>query len=95
MWGDSFGVRIGTRYSDNSRWAIAQPVQFIEQRPEDEGVETPVAFSLNKDSAQSFMDELWNCGIRPSEGTGSAGSLAATQKHLEDMRSLVFKTPPK
>lgn len=42
--------------------------------------------------AQQLMDSLWNCGIRPSEGSGSAGALAATQRHLDDMRALVFKT---
>lgn len=41
--------------------------------------------------AQQLMDNLWQCGLRPSEGSGSAGSLAATQKHLEDMRRLVFE----
>jgi hypothetical protein len=41
--------------------------------------------------AQQLMDELWQCGLRPSEGTGSAGSLAATERHLNDMRRLVFE----
>lgn len=36
------------------------------------------------------MDALWHCGLRPSEGTGSAGSLAATEKHLKDMRAIAF-----
>jgi len=36
------------------------------------------------------MDELWQCGLRPSEGSGSAGSLAATERHLADMRKLAF-----
>jgi len=40
---------------------------------------------------QVMMDDLWNCGVRPTEGSGSAGSLKATQNHLEDMRKLVFK----
>jgi hypothetical protein len=31
------------------------------------------------------------CGLRPSEGTGSAGALAATERHLKDMQRLVFK----
>jgi len=48
-------------------------------------------FKLDFDDAQTLMDDLWNCGLRPSEGTGSAGALAATQKHLEDMRKLVFE----
>jgi hypothetical protein len=42
-------------------------------------------------SAQQLMDELWHVGLRPTEGTGSAGSLAATQKHLADMRAIVGK----
>ena len=61
----------------------------------DEAVEIRPSFTLRHDVAQRLMDELWNCGLRPTEGSGSAGSLAATQRHLEDMRSLVFKTEPK
>lgn len=49
------------------------------------------AMRLSIQSAQQLMDELWQCGLRPTEGTGSAGSLAATQRHLEDMRRLVFE----
>jgi hypothetical protein len=46
--------------------------------------------TLHIDAAQRLMDELWNCGLRPSEGSGSAGQLAAVQKHLEDMKTLAF-----
>lgn len=46
---------------------------------------------LEPNTAQQLMDSLWECGLRPSEGSGSAGALAATQRHLEDMRTLVFK----
>ena len=45
---------------------------------------------LTPDDAQGLMDELWNCGLRPSEGTGSAGSLAATERHLKDMKTIAF-----
>jgi hypothetical protein len=48
-------------------------------------------FTLDKDKAQTLMDDLWQAGLRPTEGSGSAGALAATQRHLEDMRTLVFK----
>jgi hypothetical protein len=51
--------------------------------------------SITKAEAQELMDNLWQVGIRPSEGTGSAGQLAATQRHLEDMRRLVFKDKEK
>lgn len=50
---------------------------------------------MSMTDAQELIDALWRCGLRPSEGSGSAGALAATQKHLEDMRSLVFERFPK
>ena len=49
----------------------------------------PVAV-LDDTSAQQMMDELWRCGVRPTEGRGSAGSLAATESHLADMRAIAF-----
>jgi len=48
--------------------------------------------TIKPEMAQELMDSLWQCGIRPSEGSGSAGSLAATQGHLLDMRKLVSKS---
>lgn len=45
---------------------------------------------IDDHDAQALMDQLWDCGLRPSEGSGSAGALAATQRHLEDFRRLVF-----
>ena len=44
---------------------------------------------LNIQQSQQLIDELWKCGLRPSEGTGSAGSLAATERHLKDMQSII------
>ena len=46
---------------------------------------------LTMPMAQSLMDQLWNCGVRPAAGQGSAGQLAATERHLADMQKLVFK----
>jgi hypothetical protein len=47
---------------------------------------------LELDDAQKLMDDLWSCGLRPAESHGSAGQLASTQKHLNDMRALVEKS---
>jgi len=55
------------------------------QRPEES------TFCLSYENAQTLMDDLWTCGLRPTEGTGSAGSLKATQDHLEDMRKIAFR----
>lgn len=43
-------------------------------------------------SGQMLMDELWRCGLRPSEGAGSAGSLAATERHLKDMQEIAMSS---
>lgn len=66
---------------------VAQPLTMEAARI---GAAMRETFTLDKESAQTLMDELWNCGLRPTEGTGSAGALAATQKHLEDMRAIAF-----
>jgi hypothetical protein len=43
---------------------------------------------ISVDAAQSLMNQLWECGLRPAQAAGSAGQLAATQYHLEDMRKI-------
>ena len=50
----------------------------------------PPAFKLSGEHTQMLMDNLWYCGFRPTEGTGSAGSLAATERHLADMKAVAF-----
>lgn len=68
--------------------ALAQPLMFKVIEP---GTRVEPFATLNIQSAQRLMDELWQCGLRPTEGAGSAGAMAATQRHLEDMRKLVFE----
>lgn len=48
------------------------------------------AMRMSHQQGQQLMDQLWNCGLRPTEGSGSAGSLAATQAHLKDMQAIAF-----
>lgn len=72
--------------------SYALPLTFTVMKQEDEGSIREPTFSLRDEQAQQFMDELWRVGFRPSEGSGSSGSLAATERHLEDMRTIVFKT---
>jgi len=56
----------------------------------DEGEKPPWFLRIDELEAQALMDRLWTAGFRPTEGAGSAGALDATQRHLEDMRTLVF-----
>ena len=67
----------------------------LEMKKADEAVKMEPTFSLERERAQQLMDSLWSCGLRPSEGTGSAGALAAVQAHLKDMQRLVFDGKPK
>lgn len=69
--------------------AIAKP--FVLEQVEDGVLIAEPFIKLDIASAQQLMDELWRCGIKPTEGTGSAGSLKATERHLEDMRKVAFK----
>ncbi|MDH3325886.1 MAG: hypothetical protein OEM38_04115 [Gammaproteobacteria bacterium] len=69
--------------------AIAEPLLF--KTPENEAMCVEPFMKIDIQTAQQFMDELWQCGLRPTEGTGSAGSFAAQEKHLQDMRTITFK----
>ena len=33
-----------------------------------------------------LMDSLWDCGLRPTKGAGSAEAMAATQEHLKSLK---------
>ena len=45
---------------------------------------------LDMDSVQQLFDDLWQTGIRPSDGTGNVGELKATQKHLDDIKEIAY-----
>lgn len=87
FFGDEIAVTIGKRAERG--WAVMVPEQW--EVHDDAGAEIRPTMRINRDCAQAIVDELWALGIRPTEGTGSAGSLAATERHLADMRVLVAK----
>lgn len=68
--------------------SVAQPLTLVPVT--EEWCEPKPTCTLQPQAAQQLMDELWQCGLRPTEGTGSAGALAATERHLADMQKLVF-----
>ena len=94
IFGRTWGLRLARVLSDG-RWAIAQPMTFVAQSPEEAACMIPSTLDLTADDAQSLIDELWNSGFRPTEGTGSAGAMAAVQAHLKDLQRIVFKEPKK
>lgn len=65
-----------------------KPIEMVQH--EAGALITEPTCTLTMTAAQELMDELWRCGLRPSEGTGSAGALAATERHLKDMQKIAF-----
>lgn len=87
-------VKFWIKHRFDNQVSYAAPLTLTRITPENEGREMPPVFTLRDEGCQHLMDELWRVGFRPSEGSGSAGSLAATERHLADMRHLLFKTKP-
>lgn len=59
---------------------------FRFQKPEDLSWGDPLLI-LRKRDAIKLLDAMWELGLRPSEHK-SPGELAATNRHLEDMRNM-------
>jgi hypothetical protein len=89
-WGDEVHLSIAHRCPDG-HLAVVEPLAF---RTVDPGkvIEQPT-IRMQREEAQKLIDELWRAGVRPTEGQGSVGQLAATNAHLADMRRLVFDPP--
>jgi hypothetical protein len=92
VWEDCVHLWLYERSPDGVT-SVAASITF--EKIERHAPVTQEPIRLDRIAAQELMDQLWSVGLRPTEGKGSAGSLAATERHLEDMRALVFKTPPK
>jgi hypothetical protein len=69
----------------------AAPVQMVPiERDDSVAFEAePVAY-LSRGAAQLLMNQLWVLGVRPKDAGDPPGALKATERHLEDMRRLVF-----
>lgn len=85
-WFGNISVWLRERGASTSYVAAPLTLNKVE-----DGAQPTPTMTLRPEQAQQFIDELWRCGFRPTEGSGSAGSLAATERHLADMRALVFK----
>jgi len=87
-WGGGYDVILAKPNSTNAEHISI--VSKVEIKNVDVGRIIEPLLSLTKNNAQLLMDDLWEAGIRPTEGSGSAGALKATQDHLTDMRKIVF-----
>lgn len=88
----NFGRRVDLMFEREEAGAlwVGQPVTFEKSEWPMSGEPPTPTMTLRPEDAQQLMDQLWSCGLRPTEGSGSAGSLAATERHLKDMQRLTF-----
>jgi len=83
-----YGLYIAQKTLQPHSIAVAEPITLVPY--ESEFTDPCPAMYMNETEAQVLMDSLWDCGLRPSEGSGSAGAFLAVQGHLADMRKIVF-----
>jgi hypothetical protein len=91
LWSDGIELAIGERgYQSGSERSRVTHAVALTLNPIAEGDFVEPTMRLTKDEARELLDALWRVGIRPSNGEGNAGQLGATERHLADMRRLVF-----
>ena len=86
-WYDGIAFSMGQKKQDGSFGIVKNLV--LEEYKIGEIIEP--SFRLERKEAQLLMDDLWHCGIRPTEKVGTVGQLKATESHLKDMREIAFK----
>ena len=56
-----------------------------------EHAEMKPLLTIRMEQAQVLMDDLWNAGVRPTDGAGTAGAMRAAEHHIADLRRVAFK----
>ena len=70
----------------DGRVSVLKNLEFTTIDPKDAPVFPQEALDISFQAAQELMDGLWSCGVRPTDGAGSAGAMAATERHLKDLQ---------
>lgn len=69
--------------------AVAEAMTFRVYEPGEQTNPAPV--QLTHSEAQELIDRLWACGLRPTEGKGTAGLIEAMKEHIGDLRKVAFE----
>lgn len=88
IFDDQIQLFMAQRFEDG-RIAVAMPLTMKIIDPSEVVQSDLPLFSFDPTTAQRLMNELWHLGIRPTEGHGSTGQLAATEKHLNHLERLL------
>lgn len=88
-WLDAYELAFFSKQGKQS--FVASPLELKEYK---QGTLIQPTARLSRGAMQGLFNELWRAGFRPADGTGNASTVDALHYHLEDMRKLVFMTPP-
>ena len=84
FFNDSIEIYIFHRPDPGGPARVLTDLTFTEVQPQTALNQETI--QLPGEVAQQLMDSLWDCGVRPSEGNGSAGAMKAAQDHIKDLQ---------
>jgi hypothetical protein len=87
---DTFRMWFG-RYDNEGRFCYAKSMTFGAAQKDSNVEDVAPSMILSSYEAQILANQLWAAGIRPEQSGQSQGQFEAQSRHLEDMRTLVFK----
>lgn len=87
---EGIAFHIGQKHRDGTRSRVTS--MTLEKIEADTGSMPDAPLHLSETDAQALMDELWHLGIRPTEGHGSTGQLAAVEKHRDHLGQMLNQT---
>jgi len=87
---DSVEIYIFSTNFEKGQKTVCEDIVMKKITEEDMGIEIEPSLKLSPDNAQILMDDLWDCGIRPTEGAGTAGAMKKIEDHLKDLRIILF-----
>jgi len=82
-----FNIHI-VRELAGGKFQVASEIVFKDVEPYE--MMPPCAIQLRPNEGQELMDRLWACGLRPTDGKGTAGLTEAMKEHIKDLRQMAF-----
>lgn len=87
----SFGDQIEIFYFSSIEDGKRQVPKLVETKIVEPEIGIQPVFTISKKQAQQFMDDLYRCGIRPTESIGTQGEKDAMKDHLKSMKEVYEK----
>ena len=87
---DADGIRIGflQKPDPETRGRLVMVPNWVYYTPSD-GPKPQSFIRLSSEDAQTLMDRLYDCGLRPTQSHGSPGQVQAMEANLSDLRWIV------